>query len=125
MKCARCGKSFQVTHAGWGYAYGGMYVCSYSCMRAMEREENGMLSDEQKSQIDQLYASGKGVKEIAEALGAEASYVKSYIATQSLVNKSRTYKKKEAAAPAEEDCRTLVVRLIQDMLDVLKKLYGI
>ncbi len=131
MKCARCGKEFRVGPGGWGYAYGGLYTCSYSCMRAMEREDvKNMLPDDQKQQVDLLYAAGKPIKEIAEALGADFSSVRAYIAGQSEKNKAMKQKAKaEESAPeaagVPDDVKALVVSLIQDMLDVLKKLYGI
>ena len=127
MKCAYCGKQFRVTSAGWGYAYGGMYTCSYKCMRAMEREDAGM-TDVQKQQVEQLMADGKSYEEISQALGASTKELKGYYGGR--IRKVRNEARAQAAdemqaAPAGDDVRLVVVRLIQDMLDVLKRLYGI
>lgn len=39
--CAKCRKTFYLTcrEDMWGYAYDGKLTCSYSCMRAMERDD--------------------------------------------------------------------------------------
>lgn len=128
MKCAYCGKQFRVTSAGWGYAYGGMYTCSYKCMRAMEREDADM-TDVQKQQVEQLMADGKSYEEISQALGASTKELKGYYGgrIRKVRNEARAQAAEEPqAAPAvSEDVRAAVVALIQDMLDVLKRLYGI
>ena len=40
-KCPMCGELFrqQCSDQAWGYAYDGILVCSYHCMRAMEKRE--------------------------------------------------------------------------------------
>lgn len=130
MKCAYCGKQFRITAAGWGYAYGGMYTCSYKCMRAMKREDAGM-TDEQKQQVEQMMADGKSYEEISQALGASTKELKGYYGGR--IRKLRNENQSEKPIPnpvpdqlpAGDDVRLAVVRLIQDMLDVLKRLYGI
>lgn len=133
MKCAYCGKQFRITASGWGYAYGGMYTCSYSCMRAMEREDNiSMMTDEQKKAVEQLRGEGLNATQIADRLQISAKAVGGYIS-------GKMHGKQESASitlpvpqlqisndpPVSEDIRAAVVHLIQDMLDVLKKVYGL
>lgn len=131
MKCANCGKEFRITYAGWGYAYGGHYVCSYSCMRAMEREDCGM-TDEQKAAIDRMVGEGKSPQEISAAIGADIRGVNGYISAarrklgRQAAEGAEVRSAESTAAAAEADgTRDTVVRLIRDMLEVLKKLYGL
>ena len=133
MKCAYCGKQFRITASGWGYAYSGMYTCSYKCMRAMEREDNiSMMTDEQKKAVEQLRGEGLNATQIADRLQISAKAVGGYIS-------GKMHGKQESASitlpvpqleisneqPVSEDIRAAVVHLIQDMLDVLKKVYGL
>ncbi len=134
MKCAYCGKMFRITTAGWGYAYDGHYTCSYSCMRAMEKEDGiRMLTDEQKKAVEQLRGEGLKASQIADRLQVSAKAVGGYIS-------GKMHGKQETVGsitlpvpqleiskdqPVSDDVRLAVVRLIQDMLDVLKRLYGI
>ena len=134
MKCAYCGKQFRITASGWGYAYSGMYTCSYKCMRAMEREDGiRMLTDEQKKAVEQLRGEGLRATQIADRLQVSAKAVGGYIS-------GKMHGKQDTAGsitlpvpqleisneqPVSKDVRAAVVHLIQDMLDVLKKVYGL
>ena len=132
MKCAYCGKMFRITAAGWGYAYDGLYTCSYSCMRAMQREDG--MDEKQKEEVQRLMDEGMNAREIAEKLQINPKAVGGYVAgkmrgkTSAAVDFSVPAKPEmmiNGGQPAGEDVRMAVVRLIQDMLDVLKRLYGI
>ena len=94
VKCAYCGKKFTI-NGGWGYAYGGMYTCSYHCMRAMRAEDLGLqpvkkpeekmeeekktkrggpreaISEETRRIIIELYENGQTCKEISERVGLD------------------------------------------------------
>lgn len=130
MKCAYCGKMFRITTAGWGYAYDGHYTCSYSCMRAMEREDAGM-TDEQKTAVDAMMADGKSFDEICESLGTDRKNIRAYYGARRKKLRNENQAEKPIPnpvpdqLPAGDDVRLAVVRLIQDMLDVMKRLYGI
>lgn len=89
--CAYCGKAFQVFGGMWGYAYGGMYTCSYKCMRAMKEEDS--VTEEQKRIVDELEGKGLTAKAIAEKAGVNPQNVFDY----------RRMKKLKAAAGNEGD----------------------
>ena len=74
--CAYCGKAFQVFGGVWGYAYGGMYTCSYKCMRAMKEEDS--VTEEQKRIVDELEGKGLTAKAIAEKAGVNPQNVFDY-----------------------------------------------
>ena len=89
--CAYCGKAFQVIGGVWGYAYGGLYTCSYKCMRAMKEEDS--VTEEQKRIVDELEGKGLTAKAIAEKAGVNPQNVFDY----------RRRKKLDAAAGNEGD----------------------
>ena len=124
--CAYCGKHFRITAAGWGYAYSGRYTCSYGCMRAMEREDAD-LTDEMKKQADQMMAEGKSFDEISQALGANPRELKGYYGgrIRKVRNGTKAAEEPQEAPAVSEDVRAAVIALIRDMLEVLKRLYGI
>ncbi len=130
-KCAYCGKTIRITAAGWGYAYGGLYTCSYGCMRAMEREAN--MTEEQKRAAEAMLAEGKTTAEIAEKLTISRSQVGGYISAKQRIRKAKANAEADPAEaeeirsgqPVSDEVRTAVVKLIQDMLDVIRKLYGV
>lgn len=95
--CARCKRVFQVYGPEWGYAYDGKLMCSYTCMRAERREDKEVLSTDQKKQIRELYALGKGGAEIAEEMGIKKQAV--YDFAHRYINKE---KKKEEKTMSEE-----------------------
>ncbi len=89
--CAYCGKAFQVFGGVWGYAYGGLYTCSYKCMRAMKEEDS--VTEEQKRIVDELEGKGLTAREIAAKAGVNPQNVFDY----------RRRKKLKAAAGNEGD----------------------
>lgn len=132
MRCGRCGKKFTVTYAGWGYKVGGKYACSYSCMRAMER---GMdVNQEERTKVDELDEQGVDKEQICEQTGLSKAQVGAYL--------GRKHKKapevREAAVEAAEETgkaielaagtrmdegmRREVIRILGDVLGLLKKL---
>lgn len=131
MKCAYCGKEFRITTAGWGYAYDGHYTCSYSCMRAMQREDGMAVTDEQKMAVDAMMADGKSFDEICEALGTDRKNIRAYYGARRKKIRNESQAEKPVPdpvpdqLPVNDDVRLAVIYLIQDMLDVLKRLYGI
>lgn len=96
--CPACGKEFNRYTPDWGLKYGSKDVCSYNCMRKMEREDPKSyeykkihgetktrkdpepLTDVQISAIKRMYAMGATYETIAKALkrstGTIASAVK-------------------------------------------------
>lgn len=134
MKCERCGKKFTVTYAGWGYKVGGKYACSYSCMRAMEREETG-VNQEDKVKVDELDEQGVGKDQICEQTGLSRQQVGAYLGrkhkkeapeVQEAVQEAaaETGKAIELAAGTrmDEGMRREVIRILGDVLGLLKKL---
>jgi len=77
MTCASCGKRFTIRGA-WGYAYGGLYVCSYKCMRKMQAEDEKRMAPEIKEQVRQMLEAGIKATEIADKLGIKAQAVYDY-----------------------------------------------
>jgi len=73
--CPACGRRFAFScHPDeWGYAYGKRLTCSYSCMRAMEREakirkdmQRFSASQGNRAQLYRQYARGATYDEIAQ-----------------------------------------------------------
>ena len=52
-RCPVCGEQFFVGAAGWGYAYDGVYTCSYHCMREMKRRDISM-TEEERNEIERM-----------------------------------------------------------------------
>lgn len=137
-KCPNCGKVFDVSTLGWGYAYGSQYTCSYSCMRAMEVKK--AMTREQKEEIKKLLGTGLSSVEIAEKVGVKPQAV--YDFRHSLKESGVDLSKPEKAAeekPVQEpeskpveavepeddalDMRAMTILLLHDVLAVLKRLY--
>lgn len=95
--CAYCGKAFQTFGGAWGYAYGGMYVCSYRCMMKM-KEEDG-VTDEQKRIVDELSGKGLTAQQIAEKAGVNKQNVYDY---QARKRKKEKPAEPESTGPDEE-----------------------
>ena len=76
-RCPVCGNAFYVSGAGWGYAVGAEYQCSYKCMR--ERELQVMKKSE-KVKIYKMADGGMDPAYIAAELGLSERQVK-YILT--------------------------------------------
>lgn len=53
-KCPMCGELFhqQCSDQAWGYAYDGILVCSYHCMRAMEKREKAKEDEAEKKRAE-------------------------------------------------------------------------
>lgn len=77
MRCERCGKAFRVTSFGWGYRYGSAYLCSYRCMREMERGET--VTKEEKARVDELAEKGMSRTQICEETGLSKQAVGVYL----------------------------------------------
>ena len=127
MRCARCGKKFLKTSLGWGYAYGGKYACSYKCMREMEKEAAKVTQDE-KTRIDELAAQGIENAQIAEQMNMSAQSVGAYLGhkrrreTAPEAVMEDALEKMAMAAPEADDLKRAVIRLMADMVEILKKI---
>lgn len=107
-KCACCGAPiFYNEFLGWGYAYDGRYVCSYSCMRRLRSkdlpEEMGemtkersytVISPEQSAEICELAQGGKGVTELARKYGVSTTTIRKHL--------KKGQEPETAPAPTEE-----------------------
>lgn len=148
--CACCGKRFPV-YGAWGYAYDGMYTCSYHCMRQMRREDlegtegpmkKHIYTDEERLTIAERRAAGASCHTIAEELGLNEWQISEFCKRHGIKAAGRT----EAAAgraetaneaPATEEAAVEIlekaktehvdpVRLINaicDALQLLRMLY--
>ena len=114
MKCARCGKKFIMTSAGWGYMYGGKYACSYKCMREMEREDAG-VTEEEKKRAEEMDAQGMDAGQISEELKVSRHAVAAYLG-------SRRRKLEAAKDAPDEDLKLMAIRLMDDMMEILKRI---
>ena len=127
MKCARCGKKFITTSAGWGYAYGGKYACSYRCMRALEKEDKG-LTEEEKTKVEEMSAQGVGIDQICEEMKLSWHAVAAYLGMKRKKEgvKALTEAIGEATQAAKEpegdDLKQAVIRLMNDMIEILKRI---
>lgn len=145
-KCPNCGKVFDVSALGWGYAYGNQYTCSYGCMRAMEVKK--AMTREQKEEVKKLLGTGLTSVEIAEKVGVKPQAV--YDFRHAMKESGADLSKPEKAAeekPVQEpeskpiaekvfepveavepednalDMRAMTILLLHDVLTVLKRLY--
>lgn len=147
-RCACCGKKFEVTHTGWGYAYGGRYTCTYNCMRQLEKEDEGRMTQEQKDQVSRLLEEGVTAADIANRLGIKTQAV--YDFKSRILKKAEQKggkpeqkqekpapvmpeKKAEAPRPAEKKQEPVkrpepdgtLIGLICDMMELIKRAYGL
>ena len=90
------------------------------------------MTPEQKQKADKLEAAGLKASDIAKEIGVNPQNVYDYQhrkRVQKMIDNGITQEEQKKPEPksnkAEEDTKKLIVKLIQDMLDVLKKLYGI
>lgn len=94
-ECACCGVPIYYNEfLGWGYAYDGRYVCSYSCMRRLRSkdlpEEMGgtemakersytLISPEQSAEIRELAQGGMGVTELARKYNVSTTTIRKHL----------------------------------------------
>ena len=112
--CACCGKQF-VVHEAWGYAYAGLYTCSYHCMRQMRREdlegkvmEKPMartLTHEDRVRIVEMHDAGMKNSEIAEKLDLKLMQVATFL--------GRRNKAAEKAPETVEKCTETVEKCVE------------
>ena len=136
--CPGCGCSFYVGTQGWGYAYDGKPCCSYSCMRTLWRID--MLTDEQKSKLNELYDAGKTNAEIAAELNMGVKTVSNYFngvhirkkraeaAGEGPAQMAAPESQGEAPsgpAPVTEQERIIALGVIREALETIKALYGL
>ena len=133
-ECPVCGEFFQARRALWGYWYGGAMVCSYRCMRKLEkREEAGELAvtEEQGAQMRELYEGGTSIPEIARQTGYSGNTVRDQLRKLGVYRESRGKKAEaetawrealeaapEATAPAPMELTPEEVqRIAMDMIE--------
>jgi transposase len=137
-KCPNCGKVFDVSTLGWGYAYGNQYTCSYGCMRAMEVKK--AMTREQKEEVKKLLGTGLSSVEIAEKVGVKPQAVYDFrrALKEGGADLSKPVQEPESKPIAEKvfepveaveteddalDMRAMTILLLHDVLTVLKRMY--
>lgn len=73
MKCQVCGKRFDVLWPNqWAYKDGKKFLCSYGCMRRMERGEKDMekFTKEQRQEAIRIALDGGDVKAYLKSIGS-------------------------------------------------------
>lgn len=73
MKCPVCGKKFDVLWPNqWAYKDGKKFLCSYGCMRRMERGEKDMekFTKEQRQEAIRIALDGGDVKGYLKSIGS-------------------------------------------------------
>lgn len=73
MKCQVCGKKFDVLWPNqWAYKDGKKFLCSYGCMRRMERGEKDMekFTKEQRQEAIRIALDGGDVKAYLKSIGS-------------------------------------------------------
>ena len=100
VTCPVCKTKFEPTE-DWGYAFGKRDVCSYHCMRSLERDHQRGLLEEPKKITDtnrkmawQMHEAGMRWDEIAEKLG--------YQNPKSAANSAFKWRREELIREAEE-----------------------
>lgn len=131
MKCAKCGKKFLKTALGWGYAYDGKYVCSYKCMRQMEKEDTSM-TEQEKKEVDEMLAQGADKEQICTELGLSTQSVGVYLAHKrkkteaqdapEAVLETALEKAEKAVSGTNDAMKAELVRLMSDMVQLLKRI---
>lgn len=139
VRCARCGKAFNVTEAGWGYGYDGLLTCTYRCMREMEKED-GMsekntkspLTDEERAKIDEMAGQGFDNGAIAAAIERPRAAVGAYLgrkkrreapeAEPKAAPEAVTAILRDAEARTGDELELAVIRLMTDMVGIIKRI---
>lgn len=123
MKCAKCGKKFITTSAGWGYMYDGKYACSYKCMRELEREDTG-VTDEEKKKAEELNAQGIDNAQIAKELNVSRQAVGAYLGMKDRQARAKLEIAPNAAKTAGEadELALMVIGLMSDMVEILNRI---
>lgn len=77
--CERCGKEFVMPCGDWAYkkykGRGYMYFCSWSCVRAWEKEHDKPTKIDERERIIQALADGLSVKEVSILLNVDPQKV--------------------------------------------------
>lgn len=107
-ECPVCGKEFNRVQQDWGWKYGSKLVCSYHCMRKLEREDpasyeykklNGdtktnkqpePLTDVQISVIRRMYALGATYESIGKAIHRPTGSIASVVRRLGLQQRGNT-----------------------------------
>ena len=132
MKCAKCGKEFEIGPQGWGYAYKRFYTCSYKCMREMEKEGSKVseclpakriMTDEDRAKIDEMAAQGFDNGAIAEALDLSKGQVGVYLGSKKrgAAQREAAQKKAMTAQTAQEQPKAERVTMPQILADIGKE----
>ena len=131
VHCANCGKEFSI-NGGWGYAYGGLYVCSYKCMRMMQSEDEKSMEPEVKEKVRSLLEEGMSATEVADRLGIKVQAVYDFKMREKKKEIQEVKQDPDKAVKPEkvkekairQDTYEDVIRLLQDMMALLKKICG-
>lgn len=95
--CPVCGKSFDVLYPDlWRYKRGSLFLCSWSCLRRMERGETDMekFTKEQRKEAIRIALDGGDVKGYLKSIGSTApDNLWYYMKTQLRKNDPETWEK--------------------------------
>ena len=114
MVCPQCGKKFSVHGEEWGWVYRYHKLCSYSCMKAMqkadkhklrkipeEEERKQPMITDKETQIIRLHKGGMTIPDIAKEMDMGPNEVGRVLKTYGFLKESKIVTEQEAKAYLE------------------------
>lgn len=126
MKCPVCGKVFDVLYPNlWRYRRDGRYICSYNCIRLIDKGEAGMerkITEEQKQEAVRIALDGGSPLAYLKECGSlNASAHWSLIKKKLMKNDPETYEQLAKVTGAKKPAEKAPVLKVDGALQIQTK----
>lgn len=125
MKCPVCGKVFDVLYPNlWRYRRDGRYICSFSCVRLIDKGETKMekFTKEQRAEAIRIALEGGNPKEYLRSIGSTCpDNLWYYMKGQLRKNDPETYEQLAKVAGAKKPAEKAPVLKVDGALQIRTK----
>ena len=125
MKCPVCGKMFDVLYPQlWRYRRDGRYICSFSCVRLIDKGETKMekFTKEQRAEAIRIALEGGNPKEYLRSIGSTSpDNLWYYMKGQLRKNDPETYEQLAKVAGAKKPAEKAPVLKVDGALQIRTK----
>ena len=125
MKCPVCGKVFDVLYPQlWRYRRDGRYICSFSCMRLIDKGETKMekFTKEQRAEAIRIALEGGNPKEYLRSIGSTSpDNLWYYMKGQLRKNDPETYEQLAKVTGAKKPAEKAPVLKVDGALQIRTK----